>query len=79
MSFAADLARDAGLIGQYLADQLRDRGDAPVVQAMRYGVAGGKRLRGFLVMESARLHGLAPAAALPAQLFADSRRSARDG
>jgi farnesyl diphosphate synthase len=34
--------------------------------AMRYAVSGGKRLRAFLVMESARLHGVADAAALPA-------------
>ncbi|ODT61178.1 MULTISPECIES: farnesyl diphosphate synthase [Paracoccus] len=33
--------------------------------AMRYGVKGGKRLRAFLVMESARLHGVADDAALP--------------
>ncbi|MFN3525655.1 MAG: polyprenyl synthetase family protein [Paracoccus sp. (in: a-proteobacteria)] len=34
--------------------------------AMRYAVSGGKRLRAFLVMESARLHGVADIAALPA-------------
>ncbi|WP_265501952.1 polyprenyl synthetase family protein [Paracoccus beibuensis] len=33
--------------------------------AMRYALQGGKRLRAFLVMESARLHGVADAAALP--------------
>lgn len=33
--------------------------------AMRYAVQGGKRLRAFLVMESARLHGVADDAALP--------------
>ncbi len=32
--------------------------DDPVVQAMAYAAAGGKRLRAFLVMESARLHGV---------------------
>ena len=31
-----------------------------VVDAMRYAVQGGKRLRGFLVLEGARLHGVAP-------------------
>jgi len=35
-------------------------GDLPVVQAMRYATTGGKRLRAFLVVESARLHGVAP-------------------
>ncbi len=30
----------------------------PVPEAMRYAVRGGKALRGFLVLESARLHGV---------------------
>ncbi len=30
----------------------------PVSEAMRYALRGGKRLRGYLVMESARLHGV---------------------
>lgn len=34
-------------------------------EAMRYGCMGGKRLRAFLVLESARLHGVEMAAALP--------------
>lgn len=66
MKFQAQLAHDAALIGQYLDDALRGLGDAPVIAAMRYGAAGGKRLRGFLVLESARLHGLDQTAALPA-------------
>ncbi|MDH5530615.1 MAG: polyprenyl synthetase family protein [Paracoccaceae bacterium] len=36
--------------------------DVPVVHAMRYAAAGGKRLRAFLVMESAALHGIGNAA-----------------
>ncbi len=40
--------------------------DLPVAQAMRYAVAGGKGLRGFLVLEGARLHGFASLAAMPA-------------
>lgn len=35
-------------------------GDEPVVHAMRYAVTGGKCLRGFLVLETARLHGIEP-------------------
>ncbi len=35
-------------------------GDLPVVQAMRYAVTGGKGLRGFLVIEGARLCGIGP-------------------
>ena len=40
----------------------------PVVQAMAYATNGGKRLRGFLVMEGARLAGLSDSDALPAAL-----------
>ena len=32
--------------------------DVPVVHAMEHATRGGKRLRGFLVLESARLHGV---------------------
>ncbi|MCV3269821.1 polyprenyl synthetase family protein [Roseobacter sinensis] len=38
--------------------------DLPVVHAMRHATNGGKRLRGFLVMEGARLHGVAPERAI---------------
>lgn len=34
--------------------------DLPTARAMGYAVAGGKGLRGFLVLESAALHGIAP-------------------
>lgn len=34
--------------------------DGPVAPAMRYTCQGGKRLRAFLVLESARLHGVDP-------------------
>jgi farnesyl diphosphate synthase len=33
----------------------------PVVQGMQYATTGGKRLRGFLVLETGRLHGIDPA------------------
>lgn len=49
--------------------------NGPVPDAMRYAVRGGKALRGFLVMESARLHGVdaaAPAAAAIEALHAYS-------
>ncbi len=42
--FDAELARFEGVIGE----------------AMRYTTTGGKRLRGFLVLEGARLHGVDP-------------------
>jgi len=38
----------------------------PVAQAMKYAGEGGKGLRGFLVLETARLHGIAPYRAAPA-------------
>jgi farnesyl diphosphate synthase len=34
--------------------------EGPIAEAMRYTCEGGKRLRAFLVMESARLHGIDP-------------------
>lgn len=40
--------------------------DDPLADAMRYATTGGKGLRGFLVMESARLHGITPDEAAPA-------------
>lgn len=40
--------------------------------AMRHGSTGGKRLRAFLVLESARLHGVAQAAALPAAIAVEA-------
>lgn len=43
---------------------LGEFGDLPVVQGMSYATTGGKRLRGFLVLESARLHGVDPARAI---------------
>lgn len=66
MIFQQALAHDAEMIGQYLTDRLRAHGDQPVVDAMRYAVLGGKRLRGFLVLQSARMLGVDEAAALPA-------------
>ena len=64
MSFRALLAADAVLIETRLDAALANRADEPVVHAMRYAVQGGKRLRGFLVLESARMHGIAPDRAL---------------
>jgi farnesyl diphosphate synthase len=66
VSFEARLAAAAALTGDRLATVLAARPDVPVVQAMRYAVAGGKRLRAFLVLESAALYGIAPEGALDA-------------
>ncbi len=46
----------AAQVGAHLSAMLAPFGTGAVAQAMRYGVAGGKRIRALLVMESARLH-----------------------
>jgi len=62
--FAKSLNDAAGQIGTCLQQLMEPLGDLPVVQAMRYATSGGKRLRGFLVLETARLHGVDVARAL---------------
>ncbi|SHI73696.1 farnesyl diphosphate synthase [Palleronia salina] len=64
MRFAARLTGCAARIGARL-DTAVTGGD-PVHHAMRHAVSGGKRLRGFLVMEGARLNGLDDADAVTA-------------
>ena len=59
MSFPERLAADAVLIDARLLAALEGRADQPVTEAMRYAVRGGKRLRGFLVLEGARMLGVA--------------------
>ncbi len=66
MSFAATLTRDAGLVQARLDAALSGFDDQPVIHAMRYAVQGGKRLRGFMVLESARMLGIAESAAVSA-------------
>jgi farnesyl diphosphate synthase len=66
VSFPAALTLAAARVQARLDAALAPLGDEPVVQAMRYGVQGGKRLRGFLVLESAALFGVAHDAAVSA-------------
>lgn len=66
MSFAETLTRDAGLVQARLDAALAGLDDQPVIHAMRYAVQGGKRLRGFLVLESARMLGVSESAAVSA-------------
>lgn len=66
MSFQDRLAADAGLCEARLLAALEGRADQPVTQAMRYAVRGGKRLRGFLVLEGARMLGVAEGRAVSA-------------
>lgn len=51
-------------IQTFLDAQLAALGGDPVAEAMRYATQGGKRLRGYLVLESAGLFGVSQAQAL---------------
>jgi farnesyl diphosphate synthase len=64
MDFSAALKTRADAVLSHLQSQIATHADLPVVAAMSYAVAGGKGLRGFLVMESARLHGVDEGSAL---------------
>ena len=66
MSFTERLAADQALIEARLMAALEGRADQPVTHAMRYAVRGGKRLRGFLVLEGARMLGVAEGRAISA-------------
>jgi farnesyl diphosphate synthase len=66
VTFQERLAADAGLVEARLLAALKGRADQPVTQAMRYAVRGGKRLRGFLVLEGARMMGVSEAKAVSA-------------
>ncbi|SES09976.1 farnesyl diphosphate synthase [Tranquillimonas rosea] len=56
MSFEDRLGAVASAVGVRLESALADYGDLDVAQAMRWATKGGKRLRGFLVIEGAILH-----------------------
>ncbi|WP_299949191.1 polyprenyl synthetase family protein [uncultured Ruegeria sp.] len=62
--FREKLAQDAARIQNQFDLVLGALDDLDVTQAMAYATRGGKRLRGFLVLESARLHGVEPAQAI---------------
>jgi farnesyl diphosphate synthase len=66
VSFPEVLARAAHAAQRRLDAALADRADEPVVDAMRYAVQGGKRLRAFLVLESAAMLGVPPEQAVSA-------------
>jgi len=72
VSFTATLTRDAAAIESRLMQALEGRADQPVIHAMRYALRGGKRLRGFLVLEGARMHGLTGAQAISAAAAVES-------
>lgn len=56
--FADRLSASARALDHHFDLVLGTLQNLPVVQAMAHATQGGKRLRGFLVMESARLHGI---------------------
>ncbi len=58
------LAQDAARIQHQFDLVLGALDDLDVTRAMAYATEGGKRLRGFLVLESARLHGIDAAQAI---------------
>lgn len=62
---AAALAHARDLAQAQIEAALAER-TGPVAEAMLYACTGGKGLRGFLVIESARLHGIASGMAAPA-------------
>lgn len=67
MSLTAALIRARDLAEAEIAQALSGI-DMPVVDAMGYAVRGGKGLRGFLVLESAALHGISNAAKVAAAI-----------
>jgi farnesyl diphosphate synthase len=62
--FRDRLDQAATAISAHLDHVLAQLDNVPVVHAMAHATNGGKRLRGFLVLETARLHGIDPAAAI---------------
>lgn len=66
LGFSAALQETQQQISAHLDRRLAGGDD--LHKAMRYAVTGGKMLRGFLVLESARLHGVTQSTALDAAL-----------
>ena len=58
--FKDRLEISADIVEKTIVSYLRDFGDIDVVQAMRYSLQGGKKLRAFFAIESAQLFDIAP-------------------
>lgn len=58
MTLKSEMAACSSVVDQHFKQVLSSFADVPVVQAMRYATTGGKRLRAFLVLESARVSGV---------------------
>lgn len=56
--FQDDLRAAAALSHSTLTEALAEWGTLPVIEGMRYALEGGKGLRGYLALESSRLHGI---------------------
>ncbi|CUX82999.1 MAG: farnesyl diphosphate synthase IspA [Roseibaca calidilacus] len=65
-SFPAALSAAADRVEARLQAEIATLPPSVVRDAMAYAARGGKKLRGFLVLESARLHGIAPEQAVAA-------------
>ncbi|MEM6277557.1 MAG: polyprenyl synthetase family protein [Pseudomonadota bacterium] len=68
--FTDDLRTASAAVASYLETTLAGWGDLPVVEGMRYALRGGKGLRGYLVLEGARLHDVSDALAAAAAIEA---------
>ena len=62
--FRDSLEAGARAVAAHFDHVLSEAADLPVLHAMRYATTGGKGLRGWLVLEGARLHDVAPERAL---------------
>ncbi len=63
-AFTQALVRAADLVEAQLQADILRLPASEVRNAMAYAAQGGKKLRGFLVLESARLHGISPETAV---------------
>jgi farnesyl diphosphate synthase len=61
----AALSDAAVTVAKAIEDPLNSYGPGPVAEAMTYAMSGGKTLRGFLVLEGARLFNVSPSTATP--------------
>lgn len=72
MMFTTRLAEVQKRVEAALAERILQAPPGSLRDAMAYAAQGGKRLRAFLVLESAALHGLTEAQALPAALAVEA-------
>ena len=60
MDFAERIAANAAAVERHLNLYIDGYEPQPVIDAMRYAVQGGKRMRAYMVMESAAMFGILP-------------------